>query len=59
MFIKPVKGVSVPDPERGGELLPEGRHVEPTQYWLARLRDGDVVEAASAVNKKPKGATAP
>ena len=55
MFIKPVEGRYVPDPERGGQLLPEGRHVEPTQYWLSRLCDGDVIEAAPAL-PKTKGA---
>lgn len=55
MFIQPVKGRYVPDPERGGQLLPEGRQVEPTQYWLSRLRDGDVVKAATTA-KKTKGA---
>ncbi len=43
MFIKPVLGRHVPDPERGGVLPIEGREVEPTQYWLRRCNDGDVV----------------
>tara|TARA_R110001592_G_scaffold56278_6_gene171610 strand:- start:77 stop:253 length:177 start_codon:yes stop_codon:yes gene_type:complete len=58
MFIKPVKGRTVPDIERGGLLLPEGRQVEATQYWLSRLRDGDVVQCLAAV-QKTKGATKP
>lgn len=58
MFIKPVQGRHVPDPERGGQLLPEGRQVESTQYWLCRLRDGDVVEVAPTA-QKPKGAVKP
>lgn len=57
MFIKPAQGRTVPDPERGGDLLPEGRQVQPTQYWLARLRDGDVVEAMPAATQKPKRAS--
>ncbi len=44
MKIKPVEGRDVPDPERGGLFPPEGRNVEPTNYWLRRLADGDVVE---------------
>lgn len=42
MFVKPAPGRTVPDPERGGLLLPEGRNVEPTQYWLRRVEDKDV-----------------
>lgn len=43
MFVKPVKGRSVPDPARGGSVLPEkGRNVEPSAYWYRRLSDGDV-----------------
>lgn len=58
MFIKPVEGRTVPDPERGGLLLPEGRQVEPTQYWLSRLRDGDVEQMQPAAPKN-KGVTTP
>lgn len=42
MYIKPVEGRQVPDPETGGDLPEEGREVEPTQYWLRRVKDGDV-----------------
>lgn len=46
MYVKPTPGRQVPDPERGNALLqPEGREVEPTQYWQRRIADGDVVEA--------------
>lgn len=44
MFLKPAPGRSVPDPERGGLLIEGGRNVEPTQYWLRRLEDNDVIE---------------
>lgn len=53
MFVKPTEGRQVPDPARGDTLPPEGREVEPTQYWQRRLVDGDVVEAAS-VSDSPK-----
>lgn len=43
MLVKPVLGRRVPDPERGDVLPEEGREVEPTQYWLRRFNDGDVV----------------
>ena len=46
MHVKPAQGRQVPDPDRGGHLPPEGREVEPTQYWQRRLVDGDVVEAS-------------
>ena len=49
MFIKPVAGRSVHDPERGDTLPPEGRDVEPTQYWQRRVNDGDVVEASADI----------
>ena len=46
MFIKPVSGRRVPDPEKGGFVPPEGRVVaDHDQYWLRRIADGDVVNA--------------
>jgi len=45
MFVKPASGRTVPDPTRGDALPPEGRNVEPNQYWQRRIADGDVVEA--------------
>lgn len=44
MFVKPTHD-QVPDPERGGYLPSEGRHVEDGPYWWRRVIDGDVVEA--------------
>jgi len=44
MYVKPVEGRPVPDPDRGDTLPPEGRTVEPSQYWQRRVIDGDVVE---------------
>lgn len=52
MFVKPVEGRQVPDPQRGDTLPAEGREVEPTQYWQRRVADGDVVEAAPAKKTK-------
>lgn len=52
MFIKPVSGRQVHDPDRG-DLLPEvGREVVPHQYWLRRIADGDVVEAEAPTESK-------
>lgn len=52
MFIIPIDGRQVPDPERGGCLSPEGREVEATQYWLRRLQDGDVQRVIPQPKKK-------
>lgn len=46
LFVKPIAGRAVPDPDRGDTLPPEGRNVEPSQYWQRRIVDGDVVEAS-------------
>ena len=51
MFVKPTEGRHVPDPARGDALPPEGREVEPTQYWQRRVNDGDVGEAAPVTKK--------
>ncbi len=53
MFIKPVPGRQVPDPDKGGLLPTEGCNVEPTQYWQRRIADGDVVEAVEQPEAKP------
>lgn len=53
MFVKPAPDRVVPDPERGGLLLPEGRTVEPTQYWLRRIEDNDVVEVDVTADVQP------
>lgn len=52
MHVKPKAGGQVPDPDKGGFLPPDGRHVELTSYWLRRLRDGDVEEVPAKT--KPK-----
>ena len=49
MHVKPTEGRQVPDPARGDTLPPEGRTVEPNQYWQRRVADGDVVEAQPPV----------
>lgn len=59
MYVKPAPGRAVPDPARGDTLPPEGREVEPTQYWQRRINDGDVTETSpsvdnSATTKKAK-----
>lgn len=57
MFIKPISGRRVPDPEKGGVLPPEGRPVaDLDQYWLRRIADGDVVtvDSQSTAAKRSK-----
>lgn len=53
MYIKPVPGRQVHDPERGCQLPEAGRTIEPTQYWLRRIADGDIVEADPPADPKP------
>lgn len=55
MYIKPIAGRLVPDPERGGVLPPDGREVEANQYWLRRLQDGDVQRIEPQQSKKRGG----
>ncbi|HAN1954483.1 DUF2635 domain-containing protein [Escherichia coli] len=52
MFVKPVKGRSVPDPAPArGDLLPtEGRNVDENNYWLRREAAGDIRRVNKKVN---------
>jgi len=52
MFVKPASGLFVTD--RNDILPPEGRNVEPHQYWLRRLEDGDVIETTPPVDAPVK-----
>lgn len=54
MRVAPAPGRAVPDPELGGLLADEGRDVPVSQYWMRRLRDGDVVKQDAA--QKPAAA---
>ena len=45
MYIQPEAGLNVYDPERKDFIPAGGRDVEPNQYWLRRVVDGDVVHA--------------
>lgn len=42
MKVYPASGGQVPDPERGDYLPKSGRNISKTQYWLRRIKDGDV-----------------
>ena len=50
MFVKPVKGRSVPDPARGDLLPAEGRNVDENNYWLRREAAGDIRRVNKKVN---------
>lgn len=50
MFVKPVKGRSVPDPARGDLLPVEGRNVDENNYWLRREAAGDIRRVNKKVN---------
>ncbi len=44
MVVKPAPGLKIRDPERQFSHLPEdGSSVPMSQYWLHRVRDGDVL----------------
>lgn len=44
MFVKPREGLKILRPDSRTVLAPVGEHVPKTQFWLRRLRQGDVVE---------------
>jgi hypothetical protein len=45
MYVKPAPGLVIPDPDRFDTLPADGRDVPDSDFWLRRLRDGDVVLA--------------
>ncbi len=48
LFIKPAPGLVIPDPDRRDLLPAEGRAVPHSDFWLRRLRDGDVLPTTEA-----------
>ncbi|KIX14251.1 hypothetical protein X474_09825 [Dethiosulfatarculus sandiegensis] len=54
MFLKPRKGLKVPDPKTGRDLDPQGAYVTESIYWLRRLADGDVTSAKKQKPRKEK-----
>lgn len=44
MYVIPAEGLSVPDPILRDHLPAKGREVPRNEYWMRRLRDGDVIE---------------
>lgn len=45
MYVKASPGLKIRDADLKDLLPDDGRDVPDTDYWLRRLRDGDVVEA--------------
>ncbi len=54
MFIRPAPGLKVRDPDLRDLLPAEGREVPDSDYWIRRLRDGDVIEIKAARGASPK-----
>ena len=52
IFIKPVAGRNVRDPEDYTIIPPEGKEVEKSGFWLRRIREGDVIESISDRDRK-------
>ncbi|HEY0183522.1 MAG TPA: DUF2635 domain-containing protein [Rhodopila sp.] len=52
MFVKPAEGMVIPDPDRCDALPAEGRDVPASDFWMRRLRDGDVVEAETGAEPR-------
>lgn len=55
MKIKPAEGRSVIDPVTKTLLSPDGEEKPETEFWLRRLRDGDVVPVDPPKAAKGKG----
>jgi hypothetical protein len=56
-FVKPAAGLVIPDLDRNDVLPPEGRQVPETDFWLRRLRDGDVVLTNGPPTEAPAAPT--
>ncbi|MEF2145124.1 MAG: DUF2635 domain-containing protein [Desulfovibrionaceae bacterium] len=53
IFVKPVDGRRVLDPDTKQPLPPEGASVEQSSHWLRRIRAGEV--ALSRPGKRKEG----
>ncbi|EMQ4857607.1 DUF2635 domain-containing protein [Morganella sp. B601] len=51
LYLKPVAGLTVRDPETLQPLAEKGERKPRTTYWLRRLKDGDVTEVQAAPRK--------
>lgn len=53
MWIQPAPGRKVRDPALNDDVPEAGRDVPPSDYWLRRLRDGDVVTVKATPADRP------
>ncbi len=53
MFVKPAEGRMVRRPDTFAPLPEGGDEVPRDEFWLRRLRDGDVVEAQPPAPSRP------
>ncbi len=53
IFVKPLNGLSVPDPDHGDMLPIGGRLVNDNQYWQRRIADGSVELDPAGVAASP------
>lgn len=56
MFVIPTQGIVIRDPDTRQPIPAEGREVPKNAFWVRRLRDGDVREAAPAPAAQQKPA---
>lgn len=54
LFIKPVAGRTVRDPETLEKLHEDGEVKPKNGFWLKRLKQGDVIETKPPKTEKPK-----
>lgn len=58
IHVTPLKGLNVPNPEKGGAFLPEGgADVNPNIYWVRQEQDGSIKKSPikTASKKEVKG----
>lgn len=53
-FIRPAPGLRIADPATGAYLPEAGAFMPRSAFWLRRLKDGDVVEAAKQEKSAPE-----
>ena len=63
MYVIPAPGFRIPDPAMFNTpddfLPPEGREVQPSEYWHRLVRDGDVTVQAAEAPPAPQAPQAP
>ena len=58
LFVKPVAGAKVRNPDRQYQFLPaEGEAVPRSAYWLRRLADGSVEQATPPKRRPTRAST--